>query len=334
MARIHAAVGHFRLGLMFAIASAAAFGMSGPLAKSLLEAGWSPAAAVTARLAGGALVLTVCATLIRPGWVREAVRHRRTVVVYGVIPVAGTQLAYYHAVSHLSVGVALLLEYTAPVLVVGWLWLVHRRTPPGLTLAGTALAVAGMMCVLEVFSGAQFEVAGLAWGLVAAVCAACYFLMSDRVGPGHDGLHPVTLAAGGLLVGAVTVAAAGAVGITPLTFTANDTVIAGVTTSWLVPVLGLAIIATALAYTLGIIGIALLRPRFAALVGLSEVMFAVVAAWLLVGETVSPTQAVGGVIVLVGLAFARLGERRAPSSFATSKPTTTGGADRPVFEIS
>ncbi|MGV0834211.1 EamA family transporter [Mycolicibacterium thermoresistibile] len=333
MARVQAAVGTFRLGLVFAIASAAAFGMSGPLAKSLLEAGWSPAAAVTARLAGGALVLAVFATLFRPGWVREAVRHRRTVVVYGVIPVAGTQLAYYYAVSYLSVGVALLLEYTAPILVVGWLWLIHRRTPPGLTLAGTALAVAGMTLVLDAFSGAHFEVAGLAWGLAAAVCAACYFLMSDRAGAGADDLHPVTLATGGLLVGAATVAAAGAVGITPLTFTTDDTVIAGVTTSWLVPVLGLGVIATATAYTLGIIGIALLRPRFAALVGLSEVMFAVVAAWLLVGETVTPAQAVGGLIVLVGLALARQGDRRAPETAAAPGLTADDDTDRRVAEI-
>lgn len=333
MARIHSAVNHFRLGLVFAIASASAFGMSGPLAKSLLEAGWSPAAAVTARLTGGALVLALFATAIKPGWLREAVRHRHTVVLYGIVPVAGTQLAYYHAVSHLSVGVALLLEYTAPILVVGWLWLVHRRTPARLTLAGTALAVGGMTLVLDVFSGAHFDVVGLAWGLTAAVCSASYFLMSDRVGPGEDGLHPVTLAAGGLLVGAVTVATAGAVGIAPLTFTTGDTVIAGVTMSWLVPVIGLGVIATAIAYTLGIIGIALLRPRFASLVGLSEVMFATVAAWLLIGETVTPVQAVGGVIVLTGLALARQGDRPVPGTGDTPTTPVDDGPDRRVPEL-
>jgi drug/metabolite transporter (DMT)-like permease len=56
-------------------------------------------------------------------------------------------------------------------------------------------------------------------------------------------------------------------------------------------------------------GIARLRPRFASLVGLSEVMFAVLAAWALLGEAMSPTQAVGGAVVLVGLALARQGDR-------------------------
>ena len=58
------AVDHFRLGLMFAVGSAFAFGMSGPFAKSLMEAGWSPTAAVTARLAGGALLMAVFATIV------------------------------------------------------------------------------------------------------------------------------------------------------------------------------------------------------------------------------------------------------------------------------
>ena len=88
--------------------------MSGPLGKSLMEAGWSPTAAVTARLAGGALLMALFATVMKPDWVREALAHAKTVVAYGLVPIAGAQLCYYNAVAHLSVGVALLLEYTAP----------------------------------------------------------------------------------------------------------------------------------------------------------------------------------------------------------------------------
>lgn len=303
---------HFRLGLAFAVGSAFAFGMSGPLGKSLMTAGWSPTAAVTARLAGGALLMAVFATFMRPGWVREALSHWRIVLAYGLVPIAGAQLFYYNAVSHLSVGVALLLEYTAPILVVGWLWLTTRTRPSNLTLAGVALAVAGIMLVLDVFAGAHINTVGVGWGMAAAVCAACYFLMSDRVATDaddRDGLDPITLATAGLAVGGAATALLGVVGIMPMTFTANDTVVAGVTTSWIVPVLALGLIPTAIAYTLGIIGIARLRPRFASLVGLSEVLFAVLAAWVLLGESIGPVQAVGGAVVLVGLALARQGDR-------------------------
>ncbi|MBJ7387144.1 MAG: DMT family transporter, partial [Mycolicibacterium sp.] len=153
--------GHFRVGLLFAVGSALAFGMSGPLAKSLMEAGWTPTAAVTARLAGGAVAMAVFASIMRPNWVREALRHAKTVIAYGLVPIAGAQLFYYNAVSHLSVGVALLLEYTAPLLVVGWLWATTRRRPSNLVLAGVALAIVGIMGVLDVFAGAHINLVGV-----------------------------------------------------------------------------------------------------------------------------------------------------------------------------
>jgi len=320
-----ASVDHFRLGLLFAVGSALSFGSSGPFAKALMEAGWTPTAAVVARLAGGAVAMGVFATIVRPGWVREALRHTRTVVLYGAIPIAGAQLFYYNAVAHLSVGVALLLEYTAPVLVVAWVWMTTRRRPTNLTLAGVALAVAGIMLVLGIFDGGGFSalhinLIGVGWGLAAAVCAACYFMMSANASDGSadsDGVNPITLAAAGLVVGAAAVALLGVAGIMPLTFTTNDTVIAGWTLSWMVPVVALAVVATAVAYTLGIVGISMLRPRFASLIGLSEVMFAVLAAWVLLGETMTTIQAVGGAIVLVGLALARQGDRSEESADVT-----------------
>jgi drug/metabolite transporter (DMT)-like permease len=307
-----ASVDHFRLGLLLAVGSALAFGSSGPFAKALMEAGWSPTAAVVARLAGGALVMAVFATIVRPGWIREALRHAKTVVLYGVIPIAGAQLFYYNAVAHLSVGVALLLEYTAPILVVAWVWMTTRRRPTNLTLAGVVLALIGIMLVLNVFSDAHINLIGVGWALAAAVCAACYFVMSANVSnssAGTQGVNPITLAAAGLVAGTAAVTLLGLVGIMPLTFTTNDTVIAGLTTSWVVPVVALGVVATAVAYTLGIMGISWLRPRFASLVGLSEVMFAVLAAWVLLGEAMTAIQAIGGVIVLAGLALARQGDR-------------------------
>ena len=118
-----------------------------------------------------------------------------------------------------------------------------------------------------------------------------------------------------------------------MTFTTNDTVVAGVTMSWVVPVIALGVITTAIAYTLGIMGIARLRPRFASLVGLAEVMFAVLAAWVLLGQAITLTQAVGGAVVLVGLALARQGDRSEkvaaatwPDGAAVEELTTCGRA--------
>src|ERR1700755_883932 len=122
-------VDNFRLGMFFAVSSALSFALSSPRARALRAAAWSPPAAVTARMAGGALVMAIFATIVKPDWVSEAWAHRRTVLAYGIVHVAGAQLCYYNAVGPLSIGVALLLEYTAPVLVVGYLWATTRRRP-------------------------------------------------------------------------------------------------------------------------------------------------------------------------------------------------------------
>lgn len=302
----------FRVGLTFALLSALSFGASGPFAKSLMIAGWSPTAAVTARLAGGALVMGIVTTVLKPDWVTEVRKHAKTIALYGIFPIAGAQLCYYNAVQHLSIGVALLLEYTAPVLVVAWLWLTTRRRPSNRTLAGVGMAVAGTMVVLDVFSGAAISGIGVLWGLGAAGCAVCYFMMSSIADArAEDGtvLSPLTLATGGLWVGAAAVGLLGLTGVMELRFTTDDVVIAGTTTSPLVAVAVLAIASSAVAYTLGIVGVALLKPGFASLVGLSEVLFAVLWAWLLVGEAVTVTQALGGLVVLAGLALARPEDR-------------------------
>ena len=123
-------------GLALGVLSAATFGISGVFATSLINAGWSPAAAVTARVGAAALVLTVPALLQLRG--RWALLRRRAgrVAAFGLVAVAGCQLFYFNAIQRMPVGVALLLEYLGTVLVVGWLWLRHGQRPRRLTVAG------------------------------------------------------------------------------------------------------------------------------------------------------------------------------------------------------
>src|SRR5689334_12471605 len=104
-------------GLGFAVLSAASFGLSGALAGGLMDAGWNAAGAVTVRVGLAAMLLLVPAWVVLDGrW--HLVRARaRTIVVYGLVAVAGCQLAYFNAVARMDVGVALLIEYTAPVAV-------------------------------------------------------------------------------------------------------------------------------------------------------------------------------------------------------------------------
>jgi drug/metabolite transporter (DMT)-like permease len=88
---------------------------------------------------------------------RRARLDRRAVgaiVVYGVVAMAGVQLAFFNAVRTLDVGVALLLEYLAPVLLLGWTSVRMRQRPPTATLVGAGLTLVGLAFVLDLTGGA------------------------------------------------------------------------------------------------------------------------------------------------------------------------------------
>ena len=294
-----------RNGLIFALLSAATFGVSGPFAKSLIESGWSPGGAVFARVAGGALVMMVIAVATQWPRLRQVSTHTRTVLLYGVFAISGVQLCFFNAVQHLSVGVALLLEYLAPIIVIGWVWITKGARPSVQTLLGAAVAMIGAAVVIDVFGSAEISAVGVAWGLAAAACLAVYFVISERA----DGdLHPVVLAASGLTVSAMVIGALGLVGVLPLQFSASNAVVADHSVNVWLPVVVLVLVSTVIAYLTGIAAITLLGPTIGSLVALTEVLCAVVAAWILVGESVTALQAVGGAAIIAGLVLARLGQ--------------------------
>jgi drug/metabolite transporter (DMT)-like permease len=78
--------------------------------------------------------------------------------------------------------------------------------------------------------------------------------------------------------------------------------------SWLVPVIGLSLVAAAVAYAAGIAATRLLGARVASFVGLTEVLFAVLIAWLLLGQAPGALQLVGGLVVLAGITLVRAGD--------------------------
>ncbi|MBT1253389.1 EamA family transporter [Rhodococcus erythropolis] len=294
-----------RNGLIFALLSAATFGVSGPFAKSLIESGWSPGGAVFARVAGGALVMMVIAVATQWPRLRQVSAHTRTVLLYGVFAISGVQLCFFNAVQHLSVGVALLLEYLAPIIAIGWVWITKGARPSVQTLLGAAVAMIGAAVVIDVFGSAEISAVGVAWGLAAAACLAVYFVISERA----DGdLHPVVLAASGLTVSAMVIGALGLVGVLPLQFSASNAVVADHSVNVWLPVVVLVLVSTVIAYLTGIAAITLLGPTIGSLVALTEVLCAVLAAWILVGESVTALQAVGGAAIIAGLVLARLGQ--------------------------
>jgi drug/metabolite transporter (DMT)-like permease len=293
-------------GLLFAIASATAFGLSGSLARGLLDAGWSAGAVVLVRLSLGALVVApLAARTLRGRW--GALRkHLGFILAFGALPVAGAQFGYFSAVQRMDVGPALLIEYTAPAAVVVWLWLRHGERPRTPTVAGAGLAAVGLVLVLDLLSGADLAPLGVFWALFAMVGAASYFVLAAKSRPD---LPPAALAGAALTAGALLLGALGIVGLLPMDATTASASYAIGAVPWWLPLVGLGVITAGLAYCTGIAASRRLGSRLASFVALLEVVAGVSFAWALLDQLPGPLQLVGGMLIIAGVIVVKLGER-------------------------
>ena len=309
-------------GLGLALLSAATFGTSGIFARSLIDAGWSADAAVAARIGIAALVLAVPALIAARGRWDVVRRAAGSIGIFGLLAVAGAQVAFFNAVRYLPVGVALLIEYSGIVLVVLWMWAAHGQRPRRLTVAGAATALLGLVLVLDLTGAGRIDPLGVVWALGAAVGLATYFVLSARIDPR---LPSVTLAAGGMAVGAGVLLGLGAVGALPMAATFGEVDFAGTRTSWIVPVIGVSLVAAVVAYVAGIGAARILGAAVSSFVGLTEVMFAVLFAWVALGELPSVVQAVGGALIVAGIVLVRVDALRTPREVTPARePALTG----------
>ena len=293
-------------GLLFAIVSAVSFGMSGALARGLIETDWSAGAMTLVRVGLAAVALTpfgVAALRGRWGLLR---RNAGLLLAYGAIAVAGAQFCYFSAVQHMQVGPAILIEFTAPAVVVAYLWLRHGQRPGRMTLAGAGLAALGLVLVLDLVSGADLSLPGVLWALAAMVGCATYFIISADE---DNGLPPLVLAWSGLVVGALVLALLGIVGVLPMRASTASPSYADVEVAWWVPLVLLGLVTAALAYVAGISAGRRLGSRLASFVALLEVVASVMWAWLLLHELPAAAQLVGGLLILAGVVAVKLGER-------------------------
>ena len=296
---------HVGTGLLVALGAAFSFGMSGAWARGLIDAGWTPGAAVSARIWVAALVLLVPTLLALRGRWSLVKKNAGMIVAYGLLAVTATQLFYFQAVAVMDVGIALLIEYTAPVAVVLWLWVRRGERPTGRSILGAAVAFVGLVLMLDILTGARVDAGGILWALGAMVGAATYFVLSARE---DTGLPPIVLAGCGLLLGAVGLTVAGLVGVLPMAWNFDDVDYRFGTVPWFVPVLAIGLLATALAYVLGIASTRILGSRLASFVALAEVVAAMLFGWLLLGQLPALIQLFGGALVLAGVVIVKLGE--------------------------
>jgi drug/metabolite transporter (DMT)-like permease len=294
-------------GFVLVIASCLFFATSGTFAKALITAGWSPLAVVTVRVGGAALILLPWSLGTLRGRWAEIRGHLGLVGGYGLLGIAAAQLGYFGAVQRLDVAVALLIEYLGIVLVVLWIWLRTRVTPHAYTLLGVALSIAGLALVLQIFGAAAPDVVGVLWGLFAAIGMAGHYVLAARPTP----VPAVAFAGLGLTAGFVLLVLAGVLGVVPFVVGGDSVVLGGSQLPAWVALAELIVIAAAAAYLMGIAGARRLGSTLASFVGLTEVLFAVLIAWVLLGETPGLIRAIGGLLILGGVVAVRMGEMRA-----------------------
>jgi drug/metabolite transporter (DMT)-like permease len=233
-------------------------------------------------------------------------RNAGLLLVYGTVAVAGAQFCYFSAVQHMQVGPAILIEFTAPAVVVAYLWLRRGQRPGRMTLAGAGLAALGLVLVLDLVSGADLSLPGVLWALAAMVGCATYFIISADE---DNGLPPLVLAWGGLVVGTLVLGLLAIIGVLPLRASTVSPSYADVQVAWWVPLVLLGLVTAALAYVAGIAAGRRLGSRLASFVALLEVVSSVLWAWLLLHELPGAAQLLGGLLILAGVVAVKLGER-------------------------
>lgn len=213
-----------------------------------------------------------------------------TVVSLG-LALALVNLAYYLAIDRLAVAVAIVLQYSAPALVVLWTATVERRRPSGRVLASLVAAVTGVVLVSELLTGdvGKLDLFGIAMGLASAVLFATYTLLSERAEEAYGPLGAVLRA---FIVASVF------------------WIVVQVPFGWpgslfepenVLPVLFVGVAGTLVPFLLYVWGVARIRSERASIAATLEPVLAALFAWMWLGQSLSAMQIGGGALVLAAV---------------------------------
>lgn len=296
---------HPRLGYAMVTAASTLFAINGTVSKLILTGSEITSLRLTELRATGAFVgLAALLLVTAPRLLRVAREEVALLVFYGIVGFALVQWLYLVAIERLPIGIGLLLEFTAPVLVALWARLVWHEPVRRRVWAALALALSGLVLVGEVWEDVRLDTVGVVAGLLAAGALATYYLAGEHQTARRDALSLTCLSLGvAALLWAVVQPWWG------FPFDALEASVPLELGSADVPVwalsLWMVVLGTIVPFVLSLGALHHLPATRVATVSMIEVLLAALVAWAWLGETLSAAQLVGGAVVLVGVVLAQ-----------------------------
>jgi drug/metabolite transporter (DMT)-like permease len=309
VAYIPGEAGHERrplAGYAMVVAAALLFAVNGTVSKVVLESGISPRELTQVRATGAFLGFALALAVTRPAALRLARREVLYLAVWGVAGVAMVQWLYFVSIERLPIGIALLIEYLAPILIALWAWSVFKEPIRRRIWAALVLALVGLSLVVEAWSGISLDGLGVAAAFAAAVAYAVYVLMAERAVTWRD---PASLTCFGFLFAALFWAVAQPWWRFPTDRLDDHVSLLGHLDRFELPVglLMLYIVVAGTMVTFLLVAAALrhISATRVAIVAMLEPVVASAVAFLWLGESFGAAQLAGGAIVLAGILLAQ-----------------------------
>jgi drug/metabolite transporter (DMT)-like permease len=183
------------------LTAATLWAVNGVVSKVIIESGDVSAQRLTeVRTTGAFALLFLALVLSRPGLLRVRREELPVLLTFGLLGLAFVQWFYFEAISRLDIGVALLIQYVAPVLVALWARFVYDEPVRRRIWAALALSILGIALLVELWNGLTLDRLGVAAALGSATTFAVYVLSAERAVTRRD---PVSLVCYGFLLASV-----------------------------------------------------------------------------------------------------------------------------------
>ena len=296
-----------RLGYLMAAVAAVLWGINGGISKTILSTGLSSERLAQVRSLGAALALVAIVALTAPGRLRLTRRELPFIVTFGIAGLAFVQWFYFLAIHRLAIGVALLIEYLAPLLVALWARYVYKETVRRRIWVALGLALAGLALIVNVFGGgASLSTAGVLFALAGAFAYATYVLLAEHVVGNRD---PVSLLAWGFLFASVLWAVLDPWWSFPTHLLTARTSLGGNLHAWHLPVWSLAllmiVVGTVAPFFLLISALRHLPATRVGIVAMLEPVVGAIVGWAWLSESLGGVQLVGAGVVLAAIGLAQ-----------------------------